>query len=155
MPKCRIKRSSRIPRSEFTCSSAPDIAARRDENGVPFLSVIAPVYNDNTRLANLLESLGRQTYPVDLFEIIVVDNASQDGVADAVESYPVRLIRNAENLGFSAANNVGFEASAGRYLLFSNPDIEVTAETLPALRFRASKYARPSPCRTHLRPRYY
>ena len=35
----------------------------------PFLSVIVPVYNDNTRLANLLESLGRQTYPDDLFEI--------------------------------------------------------------------------------------
>jgi GT2 family glycosyltransferase len=60
-------------------------------------------------------------------------------VADAVESHrvyaicPVRLIRNAENLGFSAANNVGFEVSTGRYLLFSNPDIEVTAETLAAL----------------------
>jgi GT2 family glycosyltransferase len=73
------------------------------------------------------------------YEIIVVDNASQDGVADAVEGYrmrgvcPLRLIRNADNVGFSAANNIGYEASAGRYLLFSNPDVEVTAETLPTL----------------------
>jgi GT2 family glycosyltransferase len=69
------------------------------------------------------------------YEIIVVDNASHDGVADAVaEHYPqVTLIRNPRNLGFSKANNIGFESSQGRYLLFSNPDIEVTDQTLPAL----------------------
>ncbi len=69
------------------------------------------------------------------YEIIVVDNASHDGVADAVaEKHPqARLIRNPENYGFSKANNVGFQASRGRYLLFSNPDVEVTADTLPTL----------------------
>ena len=69
------------------------------------------------------------------YELIVVDNASQDGVADAVaENYPqARLIRNPENLGFSTANNIGFKASRGRYILFSNPDIEVTDKTLPTL----------------------
>jgi GT2 family glycosyltransferase len=69
------------------------------------------------------------------YEIIVVDNASHDGVADAVaEQYPrARLIRNPENYGFSKANNVGFQASRARYLLFSNPDVEVTDHTLPTL----------------------
>jgi GT2 family glycosyltransferase len=69
------------------------------------------------------------------YEIIVVDNASQDGVADAVaEGYPeLPLIRNVENFGFSKANNIGFEASRGRYVLFSNADVEVTEQTLPTL----------------------
>lgn len=69
------------------------------------------------------------------YELIVVDNASRDGVADAVaDQFPrARLIRNAENVGFAAANNVGFGASSGRYLLFSNADIEVFEDTLPTL----------------------
>lgn len=68
------------------------------------------------------------------YEVIVVDNASQDGVADAVEkNYKVHLIRNPENVGFSKANNIGFESSQGRYILFSNPDVKVTEATLPTL----------------------
>ena len=64
------------------------------------------------------------------YEIIVVDNASQDSVADAVvENYPeARLIRNSENVGFSKGNNIGFDSSEGRYVLFSNPDIELTEQ---------------------------
>lgn len=68
-------------------------------------------------------------------ETIVVDNASSDGVAEAVEeTYPeVSVVRNPENLGFSAGNNIGFRACRGRYVLFSNPDIEVDEQTLPTL----------------------
>jgi GT2 family glycosyltransferase len=72
------------------------------------------------------------------YEIIVVDNASRDGVADAVAEVSVthgdvRLIRNDDNLGYSRANNIGFEACVGRYLLFANPDVEVNDRTLPTL----------------------
>lgn len=99
------------------------------------LSIVIVTYNGLEITLQTLDSY-LQAIAADAehsYEIIVVDNASQDGVADAVERYPVRLIRNPENLGFSAANNVGYEASTGRYLLFSNPDIEVTVETLPTL----------------------
>ena len=34
----------------------------------------------------------------------------------------VKIVKNAANLGFAAANNVGFRQSSGRYLLFLNPD---------------------------------
>jgi GT2 family glycosyltransferase len=69
------------------------------------------------------------------YEIIVVDNASWDGVADAVdEEYPeAQLIRNPDNVGFAGGNNIGFNATRGRYLLFSNPDVEVNGDTLPTL----------------------
>jgi GT2 family glycosyltransferase len=73
--------------------------------------------------------------PGHCYEMIVVDNNSLDGVADAVATqFPeVHLVRLSENNGFAAGNNVGFRASEGRYILFSNPDIEVNAETLPTL----------------------
>jgi GT2 family glycosyltransferase len=99
------------------------------------LSIVVVTYNGREITLRTLDSYLRAlaSDAQHSYEIIVVDNASQDGVADAVAQYPVRLIRNAQNVGFSAANNIGFEASVGRYLLFSNPDIELTRETLPTL----------------------
>jgi GT2 family glycosyltransferase len=101
------------------------------------LSVVVVTFNGRDIA---LETLGyyRSAFAADPshhYQLIVVDNASQDGVADAVSgAYPeALLIRNAENRGFSAANNIGFASSTGRYVLFSNPDIEVSSETLPAL----------------------
>jgi GT2 family glycosyltransferase len=56
-------------------------------------------------------------------------------VADAIaDEFPdIDLVRNTENLGFAKAGNIGFRASRGRYVLSSNPDIEVNADTLPTL----------------------
>ncbi len=101
------------------------------------VSIILVTYNGREITLRALE-LYRRAIAVDPghgYELIVADNASQDGLPDAVAAqYPdVRLIRNAENLGFARAGNVGFRASTGRYLLFSNSDIEVDECTLPTL----------------------
>ena len=104
------------------------------------LSIVIVTYNGREVALQTLNSFQQAIAadPRHLYEIIVVDNASQDGVADAVaHAYGthanVCLIRNDENLGYSKANNIGFKASSGRYLLFANPDIEVNDETLPTL----------------------
>ena len=57
-------------------------------------------------------------------EIIVVDNASSDGSAEAVKvRFPqVVIIANQNNAGFAKANNQGYEISAGNYILLLNPD---------------------------------
>jgi GT2 family glycosyltransferase len=57
-------------------------------------------------------------------EIIVIDNASPDGYPQKVANlFPgVRVIRNEENLGFSAANNKAIRLSCGRFLLILNDD---------------------------------
>ena len=101
------------------------------------LSIIIVTYNGHDitlkTLACYEEAIAAD--PDHSYEIIVVDNASQDGVADAIEKrfLGAHLIRLQKNDGFSAGNNVGFASSNGRYILFSNPDIEVTVETLPTL----------------------
>lgn len=71
-------------------------------------------------------------------EIIVVDNASRDDSASMVErEFPqARLVRSTENLGFAAANNVGFGLASGRHVVLLNPDAQLDAMALGhALRF--------------------
>ena len=65
-------------------------------------------------------------------EIIVVDNASEDGSSEMVlrEFSEVRLLQNTENLGFAAANNQAVETASGRYLLLLNSDTELQAGAL-------------------------
>ncbi len=68
-------------------------------------------------------------------EVLVVDNASQDGSADMVASeFPgVRLVRNTENVGYSRAVNQAIHAATGRFVLTLNPDIEVLPGSIDAL----------------------
>jgi hypothetical protein len=62
------------------------------------------------------------------FEVIVVDNASQDGSVEMIkQEFPqVKLIVNSENCGFAKACNQGVKRGYAKYLLFLNPDSEVT-----------------------------
>ncbi|WP_438434753.1 glycosyltransferase family 2 protein [Gorillibacterium sp. sgz500922] len=66
------------------------------------------------------------------FEIILVDNASGDGLLEeAADRYPeIVRIANAENVGFARANNQGMRAARGRYLLLLNSDTVVEPDTL-------------------------
>jgi GT2 family glycosyltransferase len=84
-----------------------------------------------------MEELGRAGLdpegldPVGL-EIVVVDNASADGSADAVRAlFPeVSVVANRTNLGFGQAANQGFRKSSGEYVLLLNPDVTAAPGSL-------------------------
>ena len=88
-------------------------------------------YNVRDLLAACLESVFRQQLS-HTYDVWVVDNASSDGSAEMVrERFPqVRLIANAENTGFAAANNQAIQASRGHYVLVLNPDTEILSGSL-------------------------
>jgi GT2 family glycosyltransferase len=86
------------------------------------LSIVIVSFNARADLARCLSSL-HQTPPAVGHEIIVVDNASTDGSAQAAREWPnVRVIESPTNRGFAAANNAGIRQSTGRTLLLLNPD---------------------------------
>ncbi len=93
----------------------------------PDLSIIILNYNVKKLLLNCLESVIKGKTKKDNWQIIVVDNASDDGSVEAVrEKYPeVELIENKKNLGFSAGNNVGVKKAKAHVILFLNPDTVV------------------------------
>lgn len=69
------------------------------------------------------------------FEVIVVDNDSHDGSADAIaEHHPdVKLIRSKENLGFARANNIASEQAIGERILLLNPDTVIINNAIDKL----------------------
>jgi len=68
-------------------------------------------------------------------EVVVVDNASSDGSADAIEAaFPgVQVIRNERNVGFAGGVNVGLRASRHPLVLLLNPDTRVVGDVLSRL----------------------
>lgn len=96
------------------------------------LSIVILNYNTRELLKGCLESIRRAERDGFVIEVIVVDNASQDGSTQMVEREfrEVILVKSQKNLGFSAGNNLGIPKAKGEYVLFLNPDTVVSPETL-------------------------
>lgn len=97
------------------------------------LSIIIVSYNGKEYLKKCLDSIFKSN--LSDFEVIVVDNASSDETSEMLKklNYNFNFIQNKKNIGFSKANNIGVNNSSGEYLLFLNPDTEVSRETLDTL----------------------
>lgn len=88
------------------------------------ISVIMPAYNLENYIGKSIESVLQQTYPD--FELIVINDGSQDNTAEVVAGYAqkdqrVKLI-NQENGGVSVARNTGLDAAKGEYISFLDGD---------------------------------
>jgi len=98
----------------------------------PELSVVIVSYRCADLLRECLDSLDANRDDVDM-EVIVVDNASGDGTAEAALEYPwVHTEVLGENIGFAKANNRAMDRSRGRAVLVLNPDTVVPAGALRA-----------------------
>ncbi len=95
------------------------------------LSIIIVNYNVKEFLQNLVHSLQKAVSIIN-HEIIVVDNASDDGSVEFIrEKFPqITLIVNQTNLGFSKANNAALKIAKGKFILLINPDTIVSEDTI-------------------------
>jgi N-acetylglucosaminyl-diphospho-decaprenol L-rhamnosyltransferase len=91
------------------------------------LSIIIVNWNSLGYLRKCLTSIYEHVRDLP-FEVIVVDNASPEpGIEFLKADFPgVLVIKSNINLGFAGANNLGFSRSSGEYVLFLNPDTEIT-----------------------------
>jgi GT2 family glycosyltransferase len=95
----------------------------------PLISIIIVNYNAGFYLSRCLDSIENQVFQD--FELIIVDNASQDQSLRDAERRPwVRIVRNSDNRGFAVAQNQGMCLSKGKYLMPLNFDIYLMPDFL-------------------------
>ena len=100
------------------------------------LSIIIISYNSEKYIGTCLESL--KNCGVVNYEIIVVDNNSEDKTAQIVQNYKMTIdhiifVQNKNNFGFAKACNQGVKMAKGKYILFLNPDTIVQPGALKIL----------------------
>ncbi len=88
----------------------------------PFVSVIVPVWNDSGRLEECLRALEGQTYPGDLYEVVVVDNGSREPVGPSVMRHGRASLVREEMPGSYAARNKGLAHARGGVVAFTDAD---------------------------------
>ena len=98
------------------------------------ISAVIPTYNRKDILLRTIKGLFEQTYPKDRFEIIIVDDGSDDGTEESVRafhklpqqfSHPsiIYLRQSPDKKGPAAANNLGIMNASGEYILLLNNDV--------------------------------
>jgi glycosyltransferase involved in cell wall biosynthesis len=99
------------------------------------ISIIIPAYNEAQRLPatmrKVLEYLGRSAW--DFAEIVVVDDGSRDGTAEAARAAGARVLRNPGNRGKGYTVRHGMLEARGEWALFTDADLSAPIEELDKL----------------------
>ena len=94
----------------------------------PLISIVIPFHNSRKYLDRCFSALEKSTYKD--YEIIAVDDASNDNSADICNKWGVRLYSLQECSGPAFARNHGVEHSNGSIIVFIDSDVLVTPTTL-------------------------
>lgn len=98
----------------------------------PRVSIVIPVYNQLEYTKKCIESIIKYTHIS--YEIIIVDNASEDGTKKYLESLEyIKIVRNDSNKGYPVAINQGLVEATGEYIILMNNDIVLTPNWLDGL----------------------
>jgi GT2 family glycosyltransferase len=102
-----------------------------EPNSLPFVTIVVPIYNRRVWVQEVLETLEKQTYPRERYEVIVVDNGSRDGSWEFVQekvtttSIQMRCYRNDDPVKVPAASrNFGIKKANGDLVGFTDSDCQ-------------------------------
>ncbi len=96
---------------------------------LPDVTVVMPTYNQANILCNTLWSLDCQTYPRHKYQVVVVDDGSDDNTLQLLQQSAVNnleLISYPKNMGAGHARNLGWQAGTGELIIFCDSDFILT-----------------------------
>ena len=90
------------------------------------ISVIIPVYNCDEFIERCINSVLKQTIQEEMYEIIIVEDASTDNTRSTIEKYKeyknIKILYNKINKGQGISRNIGVENSSGKYIYYLDAD---------------------------------
>lgn len=103
----------------------------------PKLSIVAPLYNEAESVPAFLAAIRETAHSFGAYELIMVDDGSRDGTADAVErekrDLPLTIVRFTRNFGQTAALAAGINAAKGTIIVAIDADLENDPADIPRL----------------------
>ena len=97
-------------------------------DSVPDFSILIPVFNERETVDSALEQVLATEYPVDDFELVVVDDGSTDGTAELLAAWSsdprVRIVSHDRNAGKGAAVQTALQHARGTYSAIMDADLE-------------------------------
>ena len=110
---------------------------RRPQVDQPTVAVVMVTYNRRELLLEALKALEAQDYPLDLLDICIVDNASNDGSADLLQEWktrlPLQVIRCDEHIPVAEARNRAVAITKGEIIAFTDDDCQPTTPWIRSL----------------------
>lgn len=110
-----------------------------NKNNIIF-SIVLCTYNREKHIEQCLKSLLNQNYPKDKYEIIVVDDGSNDSTLKLIKKYPIRIIQHKTNQGVAAARNTGLKNAKGKIFICFDDDCYADRNWLKNLQKAYDKY---------------
>ncbi len=89
------------------------------------VSVIVPTHNEESNIDNCIKSLLNQTYPTDKYEVLFVDNGSNDSTKSIIQSYGLNPLIYTSKASSYAARNHGIAHAKGKIIAFTDGDCRV------------------------------
>lgn len=110
-----------------------NIEGRQETRVSPFFSIIVPVFNQWYLIPDLLTCLHRQAFSKALFEVLIVDNGSDEMAAPNIEGLNLTIL-HCKRPGSYAARNLAMESARGDWLVFTDADCSPRASWLSELK---------------------
>ena len=104
----------------------PNGATDSSRSALPRVSIILPVLNAAALLENCLQSIVRQTYPRDRYEIVIPDGGSKDGSQEIALKYGAVVIDDRASRHMEDSKKVALSQATGEYIVFLDADNELT-----------------------------
>ena len=128
-----VAKDGGTPRIGRVTSMARWLSRRRgaSEPAVTRISVVIPVYNAESTLAECLTRVFQSTF--ESFEVVLVDDGSTDRSRAIAQTFPVRIVPSPGRVGPGVARNIGAKAAVGEILFFIDSDVMLRSDSLGGL----------------------